>query len=185
MSAMIIEYGSDSALLCGKLLKEGMVGIIPCDTIYGLCAMKCEESKERLFEIKNRMHTKSFITLLTEKQLLETDLVFDSDLLSLWPNPLTAVLASRSGGTDAVRIPSDPFLQAVLPVSGPIYSTSVHISGLPNMNYFDEILPVFGDKVDFIVRSSFEKPGIPSTLIDATKKPYQVIRQGSFRLDSI
>ena len=48
---------------------------------------------------------------------------------------------------------------------------------------FDDILPVFEDSVDFIVRHPNLVPGQSSTLINAIEKPYKVIRQGKYQFD--
>ena len=53
-----------------KLINEGKVGIIPCDTIYGISARADKETAERILEIKRRPKNKSFITL-TSTELLK------------------------------------------------------------------------------------------------------------------
>ena len=72
------------------------------------------------------------------------------------------------------------FMQDVLRVSGPIYSTSVNFSGERSLLSFDEIFPVFSDLVDFAVEDPSVKGGMASTLVDATVFPYRVIRQGTY-----
>ena len=178
--ADIIKYSPEYAEEVGQRLSIGQVGILPCDTIYGLSAKVGEEWAGRLYEIKKRPQSKSFITLMTKEQLLESSLIVPEDLLERWPAPLTAILMDSDGSTHAVRVPSDSFLQLVLPYSGPIYSTSVNFSGEKSLLAFDEIYPVFSSLVDFIIDSPETKGGMASTLIDATVKPYRIIRQGSY-----
>ena len=163
-----------------KALKDGKTGILPCDTIYSLSALRNEEKADELYEIKERSASKSFITLMTLDQLRESPLVVPEALYSIWPAPLTAVLVSKDGGTVAVRVPKGEYINKVLSVSGPIYSTSVNISGQPSLLTFDDIFPVFSGKVDFIVEDRSIKGGRPSTLIDATTEPFKVLRQGEF-----
>lgn len=163
-----------------KALKAGKTVILPCDTIYSLSARADEEKADVLYEIKERSSAKSFITLMTLDQLRQSPLRVPDRLYSLWPAPLTAVLASEAGGTVAVRVPKGEYINKVLSVSGPIYSTSVNISGKPSLLTFDDILPVFRDKVDIIVEDHKVKGGRPSTLIDATSEPFRVLRQGEF-----
>ena len=98
-----------------------------------------------------------------------------------WPAPLTAIVRDRESGlTHAVRVPSDSFIQEVLRISGPIYSTSVNFSGEKSLLTFEDILPVFESLVDFIVKDPSVSGGMPSTLIDATSVPYRVLRQGAY-----
>ena len=177
--ADIIEYTPSSAMEVGRRLRRGEVGIIPCDTIYGLCAHADSRNAERLYEIKKRPASKSFITLMTKEQISERGLDVPEDILSIWPAPLTAVLPDGEGGTIAVRVPDDGYLLSLLPVSGPIFSTSVNLSGESSLLTYDEIIPVFGESVDFIVRDIEAGGSVASTLIDATVKPYKVIRQGA------
>ena len=180
MKADIIDYSIENVPLIAKRLKEGEVGIFPCDTIYGLCATVSDANSERIFEIKERPESKHLIRLMTKKDLLSSSLIVPEDILSLWPCALTAILEDKNGGTVGVRIPDDPFLVALLPFSGPIFSTSVNISGQPSLLHFSDILPVFGSKVDFIVKKEILGEAKSSTLIDATKKPYRILRQGSY-----
>lgn len=181
MMAYIIDYSLENIdIIADRLLKDE-VGIFPCDTIYGLCARANELNSEKLYEIKNRPQSKSFITLMTEKQLRKTSLSVDEELYERWPAPFTAILADKDGTTYAIRIPSDPFLQKLLDKSGPLYSTSVNFSGEASLLTFDDIYPVFFEKADFIVNHPNLIPGESSTLINATKKPYQIIRQGAYK----
>lgn len=178
--ADIISYSIENVQMIGKRLRDGKVGIFPCDTIYGLCGIADPAVAERLYEVKRRPASKSFITLMTKEQVAASGLIVPQDILGIWPAPLTAILADKDGNTKAVRVPSDPFIQALLPVSGPIFSTSVNISGEKSLLTFSDILPVFSESVDFIVENDEIKGGVASTLIDATHHPYKVLRQGAY-----
>lgn len=182
MSASIIEYSLENAREVGNRLKRKEIGIFPTDTIYGISAIVGKNGEERIFKAKDRPENKHLIVLMTQSQLLESDLIVPMDLLAKWPAPFTAILKSRKNeATEAVRVPDDAFLLSLLAVSGPIYSTSANISGSPALNDFDSIYRTFSEKVDFIVKGE-SKIGVSSTLIDATKEPYAVLRQGSFIL---
>ena len=180
--AQIIDYGYESIPRVAECLRDGMVGILPVDTIYGISSTVTEEGSRRIYEIKERPQNKSFIVLMTKEQVLESGLIVDDDIFRLWPCSLTAVLSYPDSRTLAVRVPDDGYLQRLLPLSGPIYSTSVNFSGTPSLLTYDEILPVFGDRVDFIVKNTDVRGGQSSTLVDATKKPYRILRQGSYIL---
>ncbi len=181
--AEIIDYGFGNIERVAECLGKGMVGILPVDTIYGISSTVSEEGSARIYEIKERPRNKNFIVLMTKDQVLSSGLIVPDDILSLWPCSLTAVLPYPDGRTLAVRVPGDEYLQRLLPLSGPIYSTSVNISGTASLLSYDEILPVFGGRVDFIVKNTDVRGGQSSTLIDATKKPYRILRQGSYILD--
>ena len=182
MSAAIIEYGLDNVEEIGKRLREGEVGILPTDTIYGISSRIGVEGSERIYQMKRRPESKHLIVLMTKKQLEDSSLQVPMDLLDRWPAPFTAILRDEDGTTVAVRVPDNDFLLSLMEYSGPIYSTSANLSGCPAINDFKTLLSVFGESADFIVSES-GKSGTSSTLIDATKKPYTVIRQGSYVFD--
>ena len=179
--AIIIDKNKEgSAARTAALLREGKVGVIPCDTIYGLSGCVGEAVAERLYEIKRRPQSKSFITLMAKEDLLTSGLIVPDDILKRWPAPLTAILSDGKGGTHAVRVPDDSYMQQILKAAGPIYSTSVNFSGEKSLLSFEDILPVFDRLVDFIVKDPSVSGGMPSTLIDATSEPYRVLRQGAY-----
>lgn len=182
MSATIIEYGLNNAEEIGRRLKNGEIGILPTDTIYGISARIGAEESNRIYQMKNRPESKHLIVLMTKKQLENSSLQVPSDLKDRWPAPFTAILRDEDGSTVAVRVPDNEFLLSLMEYSGPIYSTSANLSGNPAINDFETLLSVFGESADFIVRESGVE-GTSSTLIDATKKPYTVIRQGSYAFD--
>ena len=181
MSAEIIEKRSgDSVERVAEMLKSGKTGVFPCDTIYGLQASADEEMASKLYDMKRRPQNKSFITLISLDDLKKTDLEVPEILYGVWPAALTAILRAPDGTTHAVRVPSDPFLMKLLPLTGPLYSTSVNFSGEASLLSFADIRPVFDDLVDFIVRDDSVHGGRPSTLVSFVEKPYRVLRQGDF-----
>ena len=67
----------------------------------------------------------------------------------------------------------------LLEKSGPIYSTSVNISGERSLLSFEDVLSVFDGTLDFIVKGEGGK-GSASTIVDMSQKPYRVVRMGAF-----
>lgn len=162
-----------------ELLNENKVVVLPCDTIYGLCA-KYGPAEETLRNIKGREETKPFLILATLKQAEELCNV-PEDIKNVWPAPLTVVLNAKDGGTLAVRVPSDPFLQAVMEQLGsPIYSTSVNESGYQSITNIMDIIVAYKDRVPAFVVDCDKQGTTPSTLINATTTPYTLLRQGKF-----
>lgn len=169
-----------------RVLKQGELAVLPCDTIYGLSGI-VEVSEARLRMVKRRPETKPFILLATfsmAQQICQGEL--PAGLAETWPAPLTAIIRDKRGGTTAVRVPEDPFLQAVLEGCGaPIYSTSVNTSGEPALLSFEEIVGEFDGKVELMVRGAANQGTVASTLVDCTKSPYVVLRQGAFDASSL
>lgn len=162
------------------LIRDGGVAILPCDTIYGLCAAYGIGEKA-LMNLKGRDGNKPFLILATKDQVIELCRDVPKDVLKAWPAPLTVVLEKKSGGTIAVRVPNDGFLQRLLNYIGtPIYSTSVNIAGEPSMHSLTAICKRFEALVDVVVRGDEMQGKVPSTLIDATVHPYKLLRQGLY-----
>ena len=165
-----------------KRLRNGEVGIIPSDTIYGISSLVTEEAMERIYEIKERPQSKKLIVLSDKNSLESLGLIVPDEILSLWPSPLTVILPTKGGDTLAVRVPDDKYLSSLLSETGPLFSTSVNISGKPSLETFEDIYPIFSDRVDFIVRKENIVKGESSTLLDATKRPCRIIRQGKYKV---
>lgn len=167
-----------------QLLKDDNVMVLPCDTIYGLCA-KMGPAEQKIRELKKRDEGKPFLVLATLNQAKE--LCYVPKLISdVWPAPLTAILNSKDGGTLAIRVPSDPFLQAILEALGhPIYSTSVNESGYQSLTNIMDIILAYKDRVPAFVVDSNLQGTIPSTLINVTTIPYTIIREGKYDASKI
>ena len=103
--AAIIEVNNIEDTI--KRLRNGEVGIIPSDTIYGISSLVTEEAMERIYEIKERPQSKKLIVLSDKNSLESLGLIVPDEILSLWPSPLTVILPTKDGDTLAVRVPDD------------------------------------------------------------------------------
>ncbi len=82
-----------------------------------------------------------------------------------------------------MRLPDSAYLRAVLAgVGQPLYSTSVNRAGLPPMNSIEEIRAEFEGEVDLIVDAGPLDQGSPSTIVDVTRRPYRIVRQGALQI---
>ena len=180
MNSLIIEKNDNNIEKIAMLLSSDMVGAIPCDTIYGISARVNDKNEERIYEIKKRPQSKSFITLISIEQLKKSSLIVPDVLYDIYPAPLTAILNDESGFSHAIRVPSDPFIQGIINLSGPIFSTSVNISGEKSLITFSDVFSSFDGILDFIVKSDDISKGVPSTIVDMTEKPYRLVRMGAY-----
>lgn len=164
-------------------LRKGGLAILPCDTIYGIVG-RAPETDARIRQVKGRGETNPFLMLVASvRQAAKmADGPLDRRVTSMWPAPFTVVMKS-AGGTVAVRLPADPFLRAIIRSLGaPVYSTSVNRSGEGPMWQIADIIRSFADDVDLLVDAGDRPSGLPSTILDITKRPYRILRQGSFRV---
>lgn len=184
---MLLSY-RDSQLIkkVSRIITGGGIVIIPCDTIYGFVG-KFPDADLRIRAVKGRGETKPFLLLSTEKLLTSlTDQEIPVDLKKYWPGPLTMILKGKSEGiTIAVRVPKDPvLLRLIESVGSPLFSTSVNRSGKSPINRIADIIVEFEKEVDLVVDGGDIVEGSPSTIVDATSRPFRVLRRGSLDLET-
>jgi len=180
-----------------KLIKNGGVGVLPTDTIYGVCGSALDENiVERIYGIKKRDKKKPMvINIGSYKQLDLLGIKLDKDtkdtLNRLWPGKVSAILSCkldkfsylhRGKNSLAVRFPDFKELTDLLKKVGPVVSTSANIEGTSPANNIEEAQDYFGDKVDFYVDGG-RLEAIPSTLIDIKEGKINVLRQGETKVD--
>lgn len=179
---MILEKDDPETIpALSSILADGGAGVLPCDTIYGLSAVK-GAGLAALRALKPRPDSKPFLLICTMEQArLLAKGGIPKDIRAVWPAPLTVILPSSEGGAVALRVPDDPFLQRLMAALGsPLYSTSVNETGEAPLTSFEAIKGRYAETADFLVRGAEGQGTVPSTLIDATSRPYRLVRQGAF-----
>jgi L-threonylcarbamoyladenylate synthase len=177
-----------------EAFKEGKIVVFPTDTVYGVGVVIDDlRAIERLYRLKGRPATKPTPVLVGNIEQVE-ELVtkirpeVKKLLEKFWPGGLTLVLSAkkekvpdlmRGGGeTIGVRMPNHPLLLKVLQKLGKaIVAPSANFAGKPPPKKFSEIDSTFLEKADFVVSGKCGL-GIPSTVLDVTKKPWKIIREG-------
>lgn len=167
-----------------RILAGGGVVIAPGDTMYGLIGL-APQSEARLRRVKGRGEGKPFLQLIADASWIVriSDLPMPPRLLRFWPGPLTLVFPAREGGTAALRVPDSPFLLDLLRSLGqPLYSTSVNRAGSPPLLTMEGMRRELEGDVDAIYDAGDREAGAPSTLLDITRRPFSVLREGSLVL---
>ena len=181
---MVIEKDDPEAFLhIIDIIAGGGLAIIPCDTIYGIVG-RVPDTDSAIRAAKGRGEEKPFLSLYPSAEAVKnhSSTPISPVLQKLWPGPLTLVIRTKSGNTDAVRVPADAFLIRILSQSGPLYSTSVNLSGQAPLWRSNDIIDTFGTRVDLIVDAGDLPNQSPSTILDVTSMPYRIIRNGACRL---
>ncbi|HVP17690.1 MAG TPA: L-threonylcarbamoyladenylate synthase [Spirochaetia bacterium] len=166
------------------ILSRGGVAIVPCDTMYGIVGL-APETDGKIRRIKGRGEDKPFLQLIGDSSWVArmSDMAVPAALSRHWPGPLTLVFPARGGGSVALRYPDSPFLQRLLDALGrPLYSTSVNRSGAPPLADIATMVKEFEKDVDLIYDAGRSSSGPPSTLIDITRRPFQVLRPGAIHV---
>ncbi|MFA7302223.1 MAG: L-threonylcarbamoyladenylate synthase [Candidatus Paceibacterota bacterium] len=174
-------------------LREGKVGVLATDTLYGLVAAAAQEQAvRRVYELKKRTPTKPCIILISSFDDLQA---FDIELqpsrravlARYWPGPTSIVMPCGPSvpeylhpgtRTLAFRMPHDAALLTLLSESGPLVAPSANPEGELPARTIEEARRYFGDKIDFYLEGG-ERVGEPSTLIALTdKNEMTTVRKG-------
>lgn len=183
-----------------EVLKKGGVVIFPTETAYGIgCRVDDEGAVRRLIRIRKREKEKPFLALVSsmvmaKKYLQELPSEVGDLMKEFWPGPLTIVYFCRKGLVPAevraegetlgVRMPGHQATSDLVKGVGvPILAPSANFAAEPPPFKLDEINSELVKKVDYVLKlpcGGFKKS---STVIDCTKKPWQILRKGAVEIE--
>lgn len=183
------------------VLKRGGVVIFPTETAYGIgCRIDNQEAVRRLVKIRGREKEKPFLVLvdsleMAKKYLQDLPIKVETLAKKFWPGPLTIVYFAckervsfdvRGGGeTLGVRMPDyDLVLKLVGGVGVPILAPSANFAGGIAPFKLSELNPELVKLVDFTIKEPCGGYKLASTVIDCTKKPWEIIREGAVRISN-
>jgi L-threonylcarbamoyladenylate synthase len=181
-----------------KVLEEGGVVACPTETWLGLLAdARNPKAVRRVSELKGRPREMPIALLLPNAlALAEVALTPSAGAKALfeahWPGPLTILLLAKPGlsprlvrdGKVGVRVPgSSPAAELVRAFGHPVTATSANPSGEPPLRSIDELPPSMVRGLGGMV-PGVAPGGAPSTLIDSTTTPMQVLRPGAIEIDT-
>lgn len=190
---MVRHDDPQAAALVADVLRAGGAVVIPTDTLYGLAARAADPiATGRLFELKGRAAEVPLAVLCADvdQALALTEEPVPPSVRAVakrwWPGPLTLVLPRRAGlalhlgepeSTIGLRVPDHALVRAVAREIGPIAATSANRHGEPTPPTAAEVGAELGPGVDLVVDGGVLNDGA-STVIDATRRPWRVLRQG-------
>ena len=193
--AKLINIDSDIEMAVSeakKIYHSGGIFIYPTDTIYGFgCNPFNDTALQTLNSIKGRGEQKQYILLVDSVSTLLNYIDLNDDqiiamLKNIWPNPISFIFNLNYKTRNllqydvaAFRIPKNTFcLDLLSELKAPLVSTSVNFSNQQPLTDFSSIKNEFADKVNAIFFIN-EKDNIgASTLVDLTKKPPKILREG-------
>lgn len=182
-----------------RVLNKGGIIIFPTDTAFGIgCRIDNEKAIRRLFRIRRRPKDKAVPVLVSSFKMAEEYLEpTGSDVRSImkkhWPGGLTLILRCnrvrvpslvRAGKkTIGVRIPNHKTaLKLIKGVGVPILGPSANFHGEKTPYELKELNNELVKLVDYVVSGECELKK-PSTVIDCTKKPWQILRKGAIEIN--
>jgi L-threonylcarbamoyladenylate synthase len=174
------------------LLKNGAVGILPSDTVYGLVARAADEAAvERLYRLKNRNHKPGTLIAASIDQLVALGIKarYLKAVEQFWPGAVSVetphhiTYLNMGTGRQGIRIPDYPELLDLLGEVGPLQTTSANQPGEPVATTVTEAQAYFGDTVDFYVDGGDLSGRPPSTIIQIVDDAIEIIREGAVKID--
>lgn len=176
-------------------LLDGGIIIYPTDTIYGLgCDIFHHKAVEKIYRVKNMQPGKSALSFICpsladlSKYTKSISTPLYRILKSHLPGPYTFILPASKEvpkilkskkNTIGLRIPDHPVTMAIIRALGhPLLSTSLPGNDVEEYTDPEIMYENFKHQVDIVVDGGLGNI-IPSTVIDCTKEPYELIRQGA------
>ncbi|MGE5308225.1 MAG: L-threonylcarbamoyladenylate synthase [Deltaproteobacteria bacterium] len=174
------------------IIRDGGLAVIPTETVYGIAANAADKKAvERLKAVKGRPDKKPFSLAIADKEDLDK-LARDIPVAAyklmerFWPGPLTLVLRSTDGGTVGIRMPDDRTALKVIGLAGvPVALPSANLSGKPAPVTFAEAIADMEGIVEIALDAGPARLGRESTVVDATKQPFEVLREGAVRKEDV
>lgn len=178
-------------------LRKGEIIIYPTDTVYGVGGVLKEDTLKRIYEAKTRSFSSPLIALVSSLEKVdEIAMITDENrekieklINKFWPGGLTIILKKKdkvpaimvsNGDTVGVRMPNlKQALEIIESAGGILATTSANISGEATPSSFDELSPIFKERVDIIVDGGECPIGTASTIIDMSKSEIKILREGS------
>ena len=170
-------------------LRDGEVGVIPTDTLYGTLGSALKPSVvERVYDLRERERDKPMITLISGWEDFERlQIAIPDSIRSLlervWPGPVSVVVAAPSPalrylhrGTNSIafRMPNKPKLRELLKATGPMVAPSANIAGEEPALTVEDAYNYFGEEVFYLDEGKLSNP--PSALVDARLEPMRILR---------
>lgn len=183
------------------VLRTGGIVVFPTDTVYGVGAMPGDaKAVAKIFRAKERPPEKALPVLIADiddlaRVAAAVPVAAKRLAKAYWPGPLTLVLRRAPGfrgaglaedDTVAVRIPAHDVARAVIRgAGGALAVTSANISGRPSPSTAEEAARQIGRGVDLIIDGGECPGGVESSIVDCSRTPLRLLREGALSKDQL
>jgi len=180
-----------------KILKNGGVGILPTDTLYGLVGSALsKKAVRRIYQVRQRNPRKPLIILISSLADLKLfNIKINSktknQLLRFWPGKMSIILPCRGKkfiylhrGTKtlAFRLIAKKDLVNLIKKVGPLVAPSANLEGMPPAETISQAKKYFGPeqsrRINFYINGG-RLAGPASTLIQIKNNSILVKRKGA------
>lgn len=181
-----------------EVLRHGGVVACPTETLMGLLADATRaDAVDAVVRLKGRAPDAPIAVLLPDaaswdRVARDVPSVGRGLAAAHWPGPLTLIAHARDDlpsalvrdGKVGARVPgSSPALDLVRAFGGPLTATSANRTGEPSARDATEVRRIFGDAVKIVPGAV--PGGAPSTVLDVTTDPPNVLRKGAVTIGAI
>lgn len=177
-----------------NILRDGGLVIAPTETFYGVLADAwSRQAVERLILLKERalgspIPLLAGDTITVSKAVAVIPPIFKPLTERFWPGPLTLVLEAAKGfpegvtagtGSVGIRIPAQsPALDLTKFFRGPLTATSANFAGEHPPRSVGDLDEKLVRGVDLVIDGGWTRGGQPSTVLNITVTPPELIRRG-------
>ena len=184
----------------GRSVSSGKLVVLPTDTVYGIgCDAFDRKAVRALLAAKGRGRDMAPPVLIGSKRALDGIASDISDsakelIEAFWPGPLTVIVPytptltwdlGDTDGTVAVRMPLHPLALELLKESGPMAVSSANKHGQPPAATAADAKAQLGSDVSVYLEAGPASENLPSTIVDCTAEPPQVLREGVLTIERI
>jgi len=177
-----------------NILKNGGVGLFPCDTVWGLIGLMTEENAEKIQKIKQRTTTQPLMILIPDgshlKQLTHIIPAYTQSIIRhFWPGPLSLIFEKNpnisqkitgNGNSIGLRWPCfKPLNDLLHQIKQPLISTSANLSSEPVPLSYNKLSDKIKNQVQFIYDAVEPPLNLESTILDCRSYPPQLLREAS------
>jgi len=194
---------SEEVRRVADVVKNGGIIIYPTETLYGIgCDALDHEAVKKVFALKERDSSSVASVMVdsveTIKKYAEVGRLEEEFIKRYLPGPVTVILKvkpeyrsvfssytiNEHNGVGFRVISKLNYINEICRVSGvPIISTSANKSSVGvEKPSFDLVINYFEkekDQIDIAIDAGDLDSNIPSTVVDLTQSPYQVVRRGA------
>ena len=181
-------------------VSSGKLIVLPTDTVYGIGADAFNPAAVgNLLAAKGRGRQMPPPVLVGTKETaaaLADNLSADAHALinAFWPGALTIIVDAQPAlawdlgetrGTVALRMPDSEHALALLQRTGPLAVSSANKTGQPAAMTVGEASDMLGDAVGLYLDAGRAGGGVASTIVDLTRSPARILRDGAITREQI
>jgi L-threonylcarbamoyladenylate synthase len=202
----ILKVGADNSeeiilTRAAEIIAGGGIIAYPTETFYGLGADATNEKAiKKIFAVKGRDFKNPISLIIAQAEdiyplVQEVPETARKLMTVFWPGALTIIfsaadkvspLLTAGSGKIGLRVSSHPLAgKIVQKIKRPFTATSANLTGSPECSLASEVIKQIGDKVDAIIDCGQTKGSKASTIIDVTRDPPVILRDGAISRKTI